>query len=318
MYSVITRRSLLPMLALAGLSAACLMAADKPNFSGSWKMDASKSDFGPMPAPDKLEQTITHADPNLSFTTVSNGANGESKTDTVYTTDGKESVNKVRNMEVKSVAAWDGDKLVVKSKREVQGMEISLVETWSLSTDGKVLTIVRNASTPQGDFTLTTVMNKADGASAAAAPAPAATASVAPSSGKRADFTGEWKLNIDKSNFGPVPPPTSETQKVDHHDPALKVTTISSGMDGDHTDNAAYATDGSESSNDFRGSAAKSVAKWEGDTLVISTKVDYQGMEITLKSGWKLSDDGKTLNVATKIMTPQGDFDLANVFDKVK
>lgn len=317
MYSVIKRRSLLPMLALAGLSAACLMAADKPDFSGSWKMDASKSDFGPMPAPDKLEQTIKHVDPNLSFTTVSNGANGENKTDTVYTTDGKESVNKVRNMEVKSVAAWDGDKLVVKSKREVQGMEISLVETWSLSSDGKVLTIVRNASTPQGDFTLTTVMNKADG-SAAPAAAPAATASVAPSSGKRADFSGEWKLNVDKSNFGPVPPPTSETQKIDHHDPTLKMTTVSSGQDGDHTDSASYTTDGTESTNDFRGSPAKSVAKWEGDALVVSTKVDFQGMEITLKSNWTLSGDGKTLNVATKIMTPQGDFDLSNVFDKVK
>jgi hypothetical protein len=131
------------------------------------------------------------------------------------------------------------------------------------------------------------------------------------------DFSGDWKLNVDKSNFGPMPPPTSSTQKVDHQDPLLKVTAVQSAMDGDHTDIFAYKTDGTESKNDFRGSEAKSVAKWDADTLVIDTKVDFQGTEVTLKATWKLSDDGKTLNVATKIMTPQGDFDLASVFDKV-
>ena len=88
-------------------------------------------------------------------------------------------------------------------------------------------------------------------------------------------------------------------------------------MDGDHTDKAAYTTDGKESKNDFRGTPAKSVAKWEGDTLTIDTKVDFQGTEITLKATWKLSEDGKTLNASTKIMTPQGDFDMAQVLDKV-
>jgi hypothetical protein len=160
MNHVMNRRSILPILVLAGLSATVAMAADKPDFSGSWKLNASKSDFGPMPAPDKLDRTIKQAEGKLTFTTVRAGQEGEMTTETTYTTDGKESVNKVRDMEVKSVAAWDGDKLIVKSKREVQGMEISLVETWTLSKDGKVLTIVNNASTPQGDFTLTTVMDK--------------------------------------------------------------------------------------------------------------------------------------------------------------
>lgn len=130
------------------------------------------------------------------------------------------------------------------------------------------------------------------------------------------DFSGEWKLNIDKSNFGPMPPPTSMTQSVVHTDPDLKITTAQNGADGEYTLNAVYSTDGKEVKNDFRGNEAKSVAKWDGDALVIDTKLDFQGTEVTLKATWKLSEDGKTLNVATKIMTPQGDFDLASVFDK--
>jgi hypothetical protein len=148
------------LLAVASLSATLALGAGKPDFSGSWKMNAEKSDFGPMPAPDKLEQTITHADPNLTVNSTTAGPQGETKSELKYTVDGKDSVNTIRGAEFKSVAAWDGDTIVIKSKREVQGMEISLIETWSLSTDGKVLTVLRKASTPQGDFELKTVMDK--------------------------------------------------------------------------------------------------------------------------------------------------------------
>jgi hypothetical protein len=75
-------------------------------------------------------------------------------------TDGSESVNKLRNMDVKSVAKWAGDVLTVNSKREVQGVEITQNETWTLSEDGKQLMINNKLSTPQGDFELKLVFDK--------------------------------------------------------------------------------------------------------------------------------------------------------------
>ena len=54
----------------------------------------------------------------------------------------------------------EGDALTVASKREVQGMEITQNENWTLSEDGKVLTIVNKINTPQGDFEITVVMDK--------------------------------------------------------------------------------------------------------------------------------------------------------------
>jgi len=316
MNHVMNRRSVLPVLALAGLFATFATAADKPDFSGSWKMNPSKSDFGPMPAPDKLERNIKHADPTLSMSSVTVGAQGEMKTEETYTTDGKESVNKIGGAEIKSVAAWDGDKLVIKSKREVQGMEISIVQNWSLSGGGKVLTVVTNASTPQGDFVLTAVLEKQDGGSATAA-APAAAAVTTASAGPKPDFSGDWKLNVDKSNFGPMPPPTSQTRSITHKDPAIKMVTKQSGAEGDVTLDLSYATDGTESKNDFMGNTMKSTAKWEGDALIINSKLDFQGTEVVVKETWKLSTDGKTLSTASKISTPQGDFDTASVLEKV-
>ena len=38
----------------------------------------------------------------------------------------------------------------------------------------------------------------------------------------KTDFSGTWKLNTGKSDFGPMPPPDSMTQKITHQDPSLK------------------------------------------------------------------------------------------------
>ena len=153
------RRSLLTISALA-LLANVVSAQDKPNFSGSWKMNATKSDFGPMPAPSAATRTITHTDPELKFKATQTTDNGEQTTEATYKTDGTEFMVKRRNMEIKAIGKWDGAKLVVKSKFEAQGMEISSTENWTLAADGKELHIITALGTPQGDFDLKIVMEK--------------------------------------------------------------------------------------------------------------------------------------------------------------
>jgi hypothetical protein len=132
----------------------------KPNFSGNWTFNASKSDFGPMPTPEKWERKITHEDPSLQYSQVQAGPQGEMKSEMAYTTDGKPATNKTPRGEVTGVAKWDGDVLTISSKREIQGMEITQNERWTLSEDGKTLTILNKVNTPQGDFELKIVMDK--------------------------------------------------------------------------------------------------------------------------------------------------------------
>ena len=40
-------------------------AADKPDFSGNWKMDLNQSDFGGSPPPESFSRKIEHAEPSL-------------------------------------------------------------------------------------------------------------------------------------------------------------------------------------------------------------------------------------------------------------
>jgi hypothetical protein len=136
------------------------LARDVPNFSGEWKMNVAKSDFGTTPAPELLTRVIKHSDPSLEITTHQKGARGEATTELKYTTDGKPAVNKVQGRDAKGTARWEGGTLVIESWLEVQpGMEIKGREVWTLA--GRTLTIRNHFSVPQqGEFETTLVFEK--------------------------------------------------------------------------------------------------------------------------------------------------------------
>jgi hypothetical protein len=85
------------------------------------------------------------------------GAQGEVTTELAYTTDGKVSVNG----ENRGTASWQGDSLVIESGREVQGAKLTQREVWTLSADGKTLTVVTRVTLPQqGEFEVQQVFEK--------------------------------------------------------------------------------------------------------------------------------------------------------------
>ena len=55
---------------------------------------------------------------------------------------------------------------------------------------------------------------------------------------------------------------------------------------------------------------------WDGDVLMVETKLNAGGTDIVIKTKWTLSSDGKTINQASHLVTPQGELDLAYVLDK--
>lgn len=133
----------------------------------------------------------------------------------------------------------------------------------------------------------------------------------------KSNFSGKWKLNLAKSDLGPVPRPAVMTQVIGHKDPDLRVkTTVVGGPQGNLEYEAKYTTDGKESSNQFGAQKARSVVTWEGQDLVIDTKANFGGEEVTIKGRWSLLDGGKTLKQVAHIQSAQGQFDSTYVFDK--
>jgi len=145
----------------AVLALAALPAFAKPNFTGDWKLNASKSTFGEMPAPDSLTYKITHDDPKLTAATKQSGQFGEFEQHANYTTDGKESTNEFfQGSTMKSVAKWDGDTLVIESKGQFGDNEFTMTQKWTLSADGKTLTVAQTFKSAMGEGESTLVLDK--------------------------------------------------------------------------------------------------------------------------------------------------------------
>jgi hypothetical protein len=151
-------KAFLIIAALAGMAP----AADKPNFSGDWKLNASKSNFGPIPAPATYIRKVTHAEPSITIEDTQTGsALGDQHDTRTYTTDGKEITYQANGADVKSGATWDGDALQINSKVSIQDMQLVVKDKITLGDDGKTMTDSVHIAVPQqGDIDLTLVFEK--------------------------------------------------------------------------------------------------------------------------------------------------------------
>ena len=140
------------LIALAILALAGLPALAKPNFTGDWKLNAPKSTFGQMPAPDSMTYKVTHADPKLSTAIKQSGQMGDFEMQASYTTDGNECTNEgFGGSTTKSVVKWDGDTLVIETKGQFGDNEFTMTQKWTLSADGKTLNIVQTFKSDMGE-----------------------------------------------------------------------------------------------------------------------------------------------------------------------
>ena len=129
---------------------ATLAAQAHPKFAGVWVMVADKSDFGPMPKPATMTRTITETGATVKIVTVQAGPNGETTTSTTFTTDGKPQKNTVQGSEMTTTGKWEGAAMVFHHSRDVQGTAITIDDRFTLSADGKTLTVTRNFTTAEG------------------------------------------------------------------------------------------------------------------------------------------------------------------------
>jgi hypothetical protein len=144
--------------AAIALAAGPAAAQQKPNFSGDWKMNGVKSDFGAAPAPNTFTRKIVHAEPSITIDEEQDTPIGVQRTQRKLTTDGTESTFNASGADVKATAKWDGTALVVVSSVPVAS--VSYNDRMTLSDDGKVLTSVVRVDTPGGAVDVKVVFEK--------------------------------------------------------------------------------------------------------------------------------------------------------------
>ena len=167
--------------ALPALAAISLLAgplgAQKPDFSGTWKINTEKSD--PMLVPSgggggggqrpggmggirPSEMFITHSDSKMVF----EQKMGERTVSLTYYLDGRESKNPgMRGTEMTTKSTWVENTIVTDGENTfttpMGDMTIKSHEVRSMSDDSKTMTIVSTATTPRGEMTRKTVYDKA-------------------------------------------------------------------------------------------------------------------------------------------------------------
>jgi hypothetical protein len=299
------------VVSLAAVAFAASLAA-KPNFSGTWTLNVAKSDFGALPGPTSRTDIIDHNDPVLKDAVTQETQQGPQNAALSYTTDGKEVTNQQGPLTVKSTLGWEGDNLVVNSTTSLQGNDITIKQVWTLSADQKSFTQkVHFAAAAMGETDQVLVFEKGAGGGT---PVSTATAGAA---GGHANYSGTWKLNVDKSDFGPLPPSNSRTDIIEHSEPALKDTVSDDGAQGKQDYVLKITTDGKEAVNNAGGLDTKSTASWSGSNLVVDTKLSFQGTDVAIKTAWVLSPDGKTLTQNAHLNAgPLGEVDQKFVFEK--
>ncbi|HEV2711162.1 MAG TPA: hypothetical protein VGU67_13185 [Edaphobacter sp.] len=164
-------------------------------------------------------------------------------------------------------------------------------------------------------------------ASAPAATAPAATPAAAPAATPAAtakpDLTGTWKLNLEKSDYDQVPPPSDETLTFARTGSTSTIATVSDNERGKEVYTLPFTTDGAETptpSGVFADTATlrylSTKGEWQGSSLILTQKIMYQDSPGSLRSVLTLSPDGKTLTCAMHISVDQGEFDTTSVYEK--
>ena len=122
----------------------------KPDYTGVWKLDRSRSDMGPLSNVSVLVRTITHDDPRLVIEIVVERGAGKEGGELRFLTNGEETTNRVADVETTGQVMWLGNHLLMRTTRDVNGLRTRIDELWTLSADGKTLQIDAVVTTQMG------------------------------------------------------------------------------------------------------------------------------------------------------------------------
>jgi len=289
-------------------------AQTKPNFSGTWKLNVSKSDFGMIPPPDSRSDVVEQSEGMIKDAVSQVGQQGAQNFTLNLKTDGTETAVKLGPRDAKVAAQWADNALAVTTKMDFDGNDVLIKSNWTLSADGNTWTQAAHINSPMGEMDVKMVFEKQPGGATASAAAPTAPGTATMSA--KPNFTGVWKLNVDKSDFGPIPGPESETDTIDHNDPNLKLAVNQQGSQGKLQYELAIMINGKEETHKLGEREVKTTTQWEGSNLVVSTKLMFQDNEVLLKAVYTLSLDGKTVTNNTHFSSAMGEADQKLVFEK--
>jgi hypothetical protein len=144
-------KSHIVLVALFAIFSTGIRAAEKPNLSGTWKLDPLRSRFDAIPAPKSGLLKIEHQEPKIHISVEMAGKTGASTQDLDLITDGTEQKVTIGGQSALADAYWEDDRhLVVEVKRDMTGGKQVETRRMNLGDKGKMLTTVLSVKDPSG------------------------------------------------------------------------------------------------------------------------------------------------------------------------
>jgi hypothetical protein len=140
-------KSHIVFVALFAISVAGIRAAEKPNLSGTWKLDPLRSRFDAIPAPKSGLLKIEHQEPKIHIAVEMAGKRGDTTQVLDLTTDGAEQKVTIAGQSATADAYWEDDRHLVV---EVKHGEQTETRRMNLGDKGKMLTTVLSLKDPSG------------------------------------------------------------------------------------------------------------------------------------------------------------------------
>lgn len=144
----------------------------KPDFSGNWTLDKSKSDLGQFGrgnlANASMTMSVSYKEPEYKMVRHIDANGQDIAQNYTYYTDGRGETNPgfMNSTQVKSKTKWEGTKLVSRSSASItmrsgENVYIDTTEKRELSADGNTMTVTLTINTPQHPQTLKLVFTRA-------------------------------------------------------------------------------------------------------------------------------------------------------------
>ncbi|MGA3027738.1 MAG: hypothetical protein ABSF98_23520 [Bryobacteraceae bacterium] len=128
------------------------------------------------------------------------------------------------------------------------------------------------------------------------------------------DYSGIWKLNVERSDPRNTNEPAAGILRIEHRGVKIHCTALPAGGGAPVSWN--YTTDQKDARYKIGDTSRNSRLKWEGNALLVNTLVNGRDRSYTVMDRWKMSKDGRTLTIRRQVESLYGESEALLVYEK--
>ena len=120
------------------------------------------------------------------------------------------------------------------------------------------------------------------------------------------DFSGTWRLDARGSDFGRLPALVRMVDEIRQTPSSVSIRRVQATENQETASEIVYQLNGAESFRRYPAGESHSKVHWQGEVLVIDSKVEFDGMPMRVEDRWVLAPDGKSLEIDRRFQSRRG------------